>query len=313
MATQALSGGSGGETMGDGRQETRRAGVVGWPVEHSRSPQIFRHWFRRHGIRGDYARHAVPPGELADAFRRLRRQGLRGCNVTLPHKEAAFALADIRSPTAERTGSVNTVVFHPDGRIEGDSSDGFGFLAALRQGLQGLRPGSADGPSRGGPPTDGRPTDGPAVVLGAGGAARAVVDALAVSGVPEIRIVNRTFARAESLAREIPGPLVAVAAADAGDALGDATLLVNATSLGLAGAPEPLVDSRAAPAETVVMDLVYVPLETAFLALARARGQPVIDGLGMLLHQARPGFRRWFGIDPEVDAALRRDVLAPES
>ena len=278
-------------------EEPKKAGVIGWPIQHSRSPQIFRHWFRRYSIAGDYDRHAVPPDAFEACIRHLQSEGFRGCNVTVPHKESAFALADNHSATASRTGSVNTLVFCADGRIEGDSTDGYGFLEALREGVQGTLP-----------------LDRPAVVLGAGGAARAVADSLSNAGMSEVRIVNRTFERAERLVREIPGPLVAVAVADAGDALRDAGLVVNATSLGMAGGRPLFLDSVAAPQEAVVMDLVYAPLETALLARARAQGQRTVDGLGMLLHQARPGFRRWFGIDPEVDASLRRaalEVLAP--
>ena len=272
--------------------EPKRAGVVGWPIQHSRSPQIFRHWFRRYSIAGEYARHAAPPDAFEACIQRLQSEGFRGCNVTVPHKESAFALADHRSATASRTGSVNTLVFRADGRIEGDSTDGYGFLEALREGVQGALP-----------------LDRPAVVLGAGGAARAVADSLSNSGMSEVRIVNRTFGRAERLVREIPGPLVAVAVADAGDALRDAGLVVNATSLGMAGGRPLFLNTVGAPQEAVVMDLVYAPLETALLARARAQGQRTVDGLGMLLHQARPGFRRWFGIDPEVDASLRRAAL----
>ena len=277
--------------------EPKRAGVVGWPVQHSRSPQIFRHWFQRYSIAGEYARHAAPPDAFEACIRRLQSEGFQGCNVTVPHKECAFALADNCSATASRTGSVNTLVFRADGRIEGDSTDGYGFLEALREGVQGAFP-----------------LDRPAVVLGAGGAARAVADSLSNAGMSEVRIVNRTFERAERLVREIPGPLVAVAVADAGDALRDAGLVVNATSLGMAGGRPLFLDSVVAPQEAVVMDLVYAPLETALLARAHARGQRTVDGLGMLLHQARPGFRRWFGIDPVVDALLRHaalEVLAP--
>ena len=270
----------------------RMAGVVGWPVEHSRSPEIFQHWFRRYGIAGAYERYPARPGEFKLCIERLRTAGFQGCNVTIPHKESAFALTGKQSATARRTGSVNTLVFRSDGGIEGDSTDGFGFLEALYVGLC----------SRSLPA-------GPAVVLGAGGAARAVVDALANAGVPQVRIVNRTLERAERLAQEIPGPLVAVALRDAGDALRDAVLVVNATSLGMTGAAPLFLDSSAAPREAVVMDLVYAPLKTPLLARAEELGQRTVGGLGMLLHQARPGFRRWFGVDPVVDAELRQAVL----
>ncbi len=273
-------------------EAVRKAGVVGWPVEHSRSPQIFRHWFGRYGIDGEYGRHAAPVGEFEACIARLQERGFRGCNVTIPHKESAFALADALSPTAERIGSANTLVFRPDGTVEGDSTDGYGFLESLREGVSGALPLGC-----------------PAVVLGAGGAARAVVDALADAGVPEVRIVNRTFERAERLARELPGPLVAVALEDADAALRDAGLVVNATSLGMTGGGPLFLDSSGAPADAVVTDLVYAPLKTPLLARAEELGQRTVDGLGMLLHQARPGFRRWFGRDPEVDEPLRRAAL----
>ena len=269
-----------------------KAGVVGWPVAHSRSPQIFRHWFQRYGIAGHYDRHPLEPKAFEEGIRRLQQEGFRGCNVTVPHKEKAFEMADGRTGTASRIGSVNTLLFHGDGRIEGDSTDGYGFLEALRQGIGGEVP-----------------VDGPAVILGAGGAARAVADSLADTGAPEIRIVNRTVARARRLADEIPGPLVAVEVKHAADVLRDARVVVNATSLGMEGGAPLFVDSTGAPREAVVMDLVYSPLETDFLARARSAGQQVVDGLGMLLHQARPGFHRWFGVDPEVDASLRKAVL----
>ena len=275
----------------------RKAGVVGWPVKHSRSPQVFRHWFQRYGIDGEYRRHATPPDEFEACIRDLQAAGFRGCNVTIPHKEKAFALSDERSGTANRIGSVNTLVFRADGGIEGDSTDGYGFMEALRAGVHGVLP-----------------MNRPAVVLGAGGAARAVADSLVDAGIPEVRIVNRTLERAEGLVQDIPGPLFAFASGDAGDALSDVGILVNATSLGMEDGPPLFVDSVAAPPDAVVMDLVYAPLQTALLASARACGQCAVDGLGMLLHQARPGFRRWFGIDPEVDDSLRLAALeAPVS
>ena len=270
----------------------KKAGVVGWPVHHSRSPQLFRHWFRRYGIVGEYDRHEALPAEFERCIRKLRAGGFQGCNVTIPHKEKAFALADQTSPTARRIGSVNTLTFLANGQVEGDSTDGYGFLEALRQGISGSLP-----------------LQQPAVVLGAGGAARAVADSLVDAGMPEIRIVNRTPERAERLTKDIPGPLVAVAVNDAPDALRDAGILVNATSLGMEGGRPLFLDSSHAPQETVVMDLVYTPIDTALLVRARALGQRTVDGLGMLLHQARPGFRRWFGVDPVVDASLRRAAL----
>jgi shikimate dehydrogenase len=269
------------------------AGVMGWPVTHSRSPVLFEHWFRTLDIAGRYVPLAVRPEDFGAVLRALPKAGLRGVNVTVPHKEAAFRLADARSPTAEAIGAANTLVFAPDGRIEADNTDAYGFLENLRAGAPGWR-GAA----------------GPAVVLGAGGAAQAVVHALLGAGVPALRLLNRSRDRAEALAARF-GPKVEVLDWEARDAaLGDAALLVNATSLGMKGQPPLEIGLEALPRAAVVTDIVYVPLETPLLAAARAHGAHAVDGLGMLLHQARPGFRAWFGADPPVDAALREACLS---
>jgi shikimate dehydrogenase len=219
--------------------------------------------------------------------RSLRDLGFAGANVTIPHKEAAFALCDEVAEVARRAGSVNTLVFR-DGRIHGTSTDGFGFLESVREQAPGWRA-----------------ADGPAVILGAGGAVRAVAAALLDAGCPRLTLVNRTPARAEAIARDLSGP-VEVATEPP---LGDAALLANGTSLGMAGEPPLEIDLAPLPPGAVVADMVYVPLETPLLARARARGLRAVDGLGMLLHQARPGFEAWFGIAPQVDAALRDYVL----
>ncbi|MFL1463100.1 shikimate dehydrogenase [Roseococcus sp. DSY-14] len=260
------------------------AGVVGWPVAHSRSPQLHGHWIARHGLDAAYLPLPVRPEDFATAIHGLRAAGFRGCNVTIPHKEAAFALCDAVTERARRAGSVNTLVFTPDA-ITGDCTDGFGFLASL-EGLD--------------------VTAGPAVVLGAGGAARAIAAALLDAGCPRLTLVNRNAARAEALAAALGGP-VHVAGAPP---LADAALLVNATSLGMAGQPPLGLDLSPLPAGATVADIVYVPLETPLLRAARARGLRAVDGLGMLLHQARPGFAAWFGLDPVVDDALRRATAA---
>lgn len=264
--------------------QARLAGVVGWPVAHSRSPLLHNHWIARHGLDAAYVPLAVAPDSFETAIRGLAAAGFRGCNVTLPHKEAAFALSDKRTPRAERAGAVNTLVFD-GGRIAGDCTDGFGFLASL---------GDFDAAA------------GPAVLLGAGGAARAVAAALLDAGCPLLVLVNRNAARAEALARALGGP-VEVAASPP---LEGASLLVNATSLGMAGQPPLEIDLAPLPARAVVADIVYVPLQTPLLAAARARGLRAVDGLGMLLHQARPGFEAWFGVAPDVDDELRRVVAA---
>jgi len=269
------------------------AGVMGWPVGHSLSPRLHGHWLRRHRVDGAYVPLAVPPDSLAQALRALPALGFRGCNLTTPHKEAALALVDRATPLATRIGAVNTVVVEPDGTLSGDNTDGFGFLASLAAGAPGWR---ADA--------------GPAVLLGAGGAARAVAVALLEGGAPEVRLLNRTPDRAGRLAGALDGPVVAVAWAERTAALAGATLLVNTTSLGMAGQPPLVLVLDALPRTALVTDVVYTPLITPLLAVARARGNPVVDGLGMLLHQARPGFRAWFGPDPAVDDELRAVVLA---
>jgi shikimate dehydrogenase len=268
--------------------KARLAGVLGWPVSHSRSPRLHGFWLRQHGIDGAYLPLPVAPEHFADAVRALAKLGFQGANVTIPHKEAAFALCDEVDAVARRLGAVNTLVFR-NGRILGSNTDGFGFLESLAE----QAPGWAA-------------ADGPAVLLGAGGAARAIAGTLLDQGCPALTIVNRDIGRAEALAEALGGP-VAVAAAPP---LEGAALLVNSTSLGMAGQPPLLIDLAPLPPRAVVADAVYVPLETPLLAAARARGLRAVDGLGMLLHQGRPGFREWFGVMPAVDAGLRAFVAA---
>ena len=263
------------------------AAVIGRPVGHSRSPALFAHWLRSLGLRGHYVPIEVAPERLGEVLRVLPGLGFRGVNVTVPLKEAALALAHRASDRAAAIGAANTLTFE-GGRIHADNTDGHGFLQNLRQGAPGWDP-----------------ARGPAAVLGAGGAARAVLASLLDAGAPEIRLANRTRARAEALAEEL-GPRVTVHDwSDAGAALDGAGLVVNATSLGMAGQPPLDVDLAALPPGAVATDLVYVPLETPLLAAARARGCTTVDGLGMLLHQAVPGFERWFGATPAPDEAAR--------
>ena len=274
--------------------KARIAGVIGWPVSHSRSPRLHGHWLKTYGIDGAYVPLAVPPTRIEDAIRALPALGFAGANVTVPHKEAAVRLADDVDDFARRLGAANTLVVKPDGRIAASNSDAFGFLENLRQHAPGFRANA-----------------GPVVVLGSGGAARAVVVALADAGAPEIRIVNRTLARASDLCHLAPSVARAMPWPDRAAALADANLLVNTTSLGMEGQPPLEIDLGLLPPRALVNDIVYTPLETALLASAAARGNPVVDGLGMLLHQARPGFHAWFGREPEVTDDLRRIVLAP--
>ena len=275
--------------------KTRIAGVFGWPVDHSRSPRLHGYWLAHHGIDGAYLPFATRPEHLRQAIRALPSLGIRGANVTLPHKERAIEACDHLSPTSQRIGAVNTLTIDAKGLIHGDSTDGFGFIQHLRASQGNWRAGA-----------------GPATVLGAGGAARAIVAALADAGVPEIRLVNRTSRRAEEIQRMIGAPIRVLAWADRHMALEDAALLVNSTQLGMAGQPALELDLERLPRPAIVYDIVYVPLETPLLAQARARANPIVDGIGMLLHQARPGFEAWFGVAPEVTAELRAFVLADQ-
>ena len=268
--------------------KARVAGVAGWPVAHSRSPRIHGFWLRRYGIDGAYVPLAIRPDQFDLAVRGLAAAGFSGINVTVPHKRAAFELCDVLSPAARRAGAANTLVFQ-EGKISGDNTDGWGFLASLRE--RGIDPAA-----------------GPALLLGAGGSSRAIAASLQESGVT-VTLANRTRERAEAMARDLPG-LRVIDWEQRSAALGDQALLVNTTTLGMAGQPALSIDLDRAGPRMAVADIVYVPLETPLLAQARARGLTTVDGLGLLLHQARPGFAAWFGVEPEVDAALRDFVLA---
>jgi len=261
----------------------RIAGVIGWPVAHSRSPRIHGTWLNRHGIDGAYIPMAVPPAQFEQVGRGLAAAGFAGVNVTIPHKEAAFALCDRLDPSARRAGAVNTLVFR-DG-IEGSNTDGYGFVANLR--AHGVNPGA-----------------GPALILGAGGAARAVAAALQEEGAGVI-ICNRTAERAQALAAHLPAAQV-LPWEHRSQALSNVALVVNTTSLGMMGKEELGITFRFAAAGLVAADIVYAPLETRFLAEAREAGLRAVEGLGMLLHQAVPGFEAWFGIRPVVDEELYR-------
>jgi shikimate dehydrogenase len=269
----------------------RRAFVAGWPVEHSRSPLIHRFWLARYRLEGDYVREAVPPAEAAGFLCSLEERGYIGGNVTVPHKEAAFAACATLTAVARRLGAVNTV-WLDDGALCGDNTDAFGFAANLDEGVPEWRGASN------------------VLVLGAGGASRAVLDAVVEGGLGFVTVVNRTVERATAVAALFQGRV----AAEPWDALPQllphADLIVNATSAGMAGQAEFAIDWTAARRDAVATDLVYVPRITPFLAGAAERGLTVVDGLGMLLHQAAPGFERWFGVRPVVDAELRSLVLA---
>lgn len=270
-----------------------RAGVIGWPIAHSKSPLVHGHWLKQYGIDGQYDRIPVRPEELEGFMRDLRGNGLQGINITVPHKVAALDFVDEVAPAARSIGAINTVVVQ-GGRLLGSNTDGFGFIENLKAGAPGFDF-----------------TAGPAVVLGAGGAARAVLTGLLEQGVPEIRLANRDFAKAEALAARFGARIAVKNWSDRHRNLGGANLLVNTTSLGMTGQPELDLDLAALSPGALVHDIVYAPLVTPLLAAARARGNSTVDGLGMLLHQARPGFHAWFGRDPAVTRELRDAVLNP--
>ncbi len=270
------------------------AGVIGHPIAHSRSPALHGYWLRRYGIRGHYIPMDIAPQDLKQALEMLPKLGFVGINVTLPHKEEVLKLADIVTDRAALIGAANTLIFRKDGRIHADNTDGSGFMANLRQHAP-----------------DWNPATGPAAVFGAGGASRAVIAALIEVGVPEIRIANRSRPRTEALRSDFGAKIVAVDWVQAPNMLEGATTVVNTTSLGMAGKPEFRVPLDALEPGALVTDLVYNPLKTQFLLEAEARGCTTVDGLGMLLHQAVPGFERWFGHRPEVDDATRAAVLGP--
>ncbi|HYY84799.1 MAG TPA: shikimate dehydrogenase [Beijerinckiaceae bacterium] len=267
--------------------------VVGHPIKHSRSPLIHGHWLRRYGIEGSYERVDVPPQAIAAFLNSLAERGFRGGNVTIPHKEAAYRLAGELTDRARRLEAVNTV-WLDDGRLHGDNTDILGYVAHLDQTLGTGWEAGIDS----------------ALVLGAGGAARAVVAGLLDRGVGRIVVANRTLARAEEIVALAPPRVAAAGWADLGKHMAAANLLVNTTSLGMAGQPPLDLNLEPMRAGAVVSDIVYVPLETPLLADARRRHLRTVDGLGMLLHQAVPGFERWFGVRPEVTAELRALVVA---
>lgn len=269
----------------------KNAFVTGHPIAHSRSPKIHGHWLAKYGIDGSYRAIDLAPADFAAFLKSLGADGYRGGNVTIPHKEAAFAGVDRRDHAAEEIGAVNTLWFE-DGLLWGGNTDGYGFAANLDQYALGWA------------------ANGPAVVLGAGGASRAVIHALKERGVTDIRIVNRTLARAVELGRHFGAGISAHGADALGELLGDAGLLVNTTALGMHGNEALAADPSGLPDHAIVTDIVYVPLETPLLTAARARGLKTVDGLGMLLHQAVPGFERWFGRKPEVTPELRRMIVA---
>lgn len=270
-----------------------RAGVIGHPISHSLSPKLHGHWLKRYGLPGEYTAIHVTEDELKSTLRSLPDRGFVGINVTLPHKVAVMKYADHVTDRATLVGAANTLTFKDDGRIFADNTDGYGFMANLQQGAP-----------------DWDPQAGPAAIFGAGGAARAIIVALADAGVPEIMLSNRTRPKAEALKADFGTRIKVVDWVQAGSMLETAATVINTTSLGMKGAQPFKVNMDALRPEAVVTDIVYNPLRTEFLEIAKAAGCQTVDGLGMLLHQGVPGFERWFGQRPDVDDATRSAVFA---
>lgn len=269
------------------------AGVIGHPIAHSRSPTLHGHWLKRYGIKGHYIPMDIAPSDLSLALKTLPKLGFVGINVTIPHKETILKLADVVTDRAALIGAANTLIFRKDGKIHADNTDGAGFMANLRQHAPQWQP-----------------SHGPVALFGAGGAARAVIAALIEVGVPEIRIANRTRLRAEALRSDLGAKLVVYDWVHAGEMLDGAALVINSTSLGMIGKPDLRLPLDLIQPGAVATDLVYTPLMTPFLIEAKSRSAHVVDGLGMLLHQAAPGFERWFNHRPEVDDVTRAAVLS---
>ncbi|MBT8415271.1 MAG: shikimate dehydrogenase [Boseongicola sp.] len=269
------------------------AGVIGSPIAHSKSPKLHGYWLNRYGLAGHYVPMEIAADDLEETLRALPKAGFVGLNVTIPHKERVLAIADLVTDRAALIGAANTLIFRKDGKIHADNTDGYGFVENLKQGAASWDPAA-----------------GPAAVIGAGGAARAVIAALIDSGVPEVRLSNRTKTRADALRQEFGTKIEVYDWVQAGNMLEGAATVVNTSSLGMVGKPEMRIPLDGLSSNTVVTDLVYTPLDTRLLSEARQMGCTTVDGLGMLLHQAAPGFERWFGVRPEVDKAARQAVLS---
>ena len=269
------------------------AGVMGWPVAHTRSPAIHNHWIAQYSLKGAYVQLPVQPQNLEAAIRGLPALGFAGCNITVPHKVNAMQLMDTLHPAARRVAAINTVVVQADGSLLGMNNDGYGYIQSLRDAQPGWR-GDA----------------GPALVVGAGGAARAIVVALLDEGVPEVRLCNRTQEKAQALKDAFGDRVTVVPWAERNSAMAGVRLLVNTTTQGMHGQPALDVALDDLPAEALVSDAIYIPLETPLLAAARQRGHQTVNGLGMLLNQARPAFQAWFGVQPELTPGLIAAVQA---
>lgn len=273
-------------------EDFKLAGVMGWPITQSRSPILHNYWIEKYNLNGRYVPLAVKPERLADAIRGLPALGFRGCNLTMPHKQFAMTMVDSLTDTAKRIGAINCIVVDDDGKMSGTNNDGNGYVLSVQE----VAP-------------HWKPSDGPIAILGAGGAARAVIVALLERGAKEVRVINRTFDKAVALAKEFHPVIKSMPWDKRSDAIDDVTLLVNATNQGMIGKPALDISLDKLSSRTLVSDLIYVPPETAFLAAANARGNVTINGLGMLLHQARPAFQAWFGILPEITRELRVKIM----
>ena len=276
------------------RPEIPLAGVIGDPIAHSLSPRLHGHWLKRYGLKGHYVPLHVTHQNLADVLRILPDMGFVGVNITIPHKEFVLSLATHVSDRAALIGAANTLTFLGNGQIQADNTDGIGFLSNIRQNLPGWTAAT-----------------GPALVLGAGGAAKAIVSALINDGAPKVTVVNRTRLRADALKDQFGARVETQDWTRIPDLVGYVALIVNTTSLGMAGQSPLIIDLSRLTPPTVVTDIVYKPLDTELLETSRQMGCETVDGLGMLLHQAVPGFERWFGYTPMVDEDLRAAVLAP--
>lgn len=268
------------------------AGVIGSPIAHSKSPNLHGFWLKRHNIKGHYVHLDVAQSDLEEVLRAMPKMGFVGANVTIPHKETVLSIADSVTDRAALIGAANTLIFKEDGKLHADNTDGYGFVENLRAN------------------SDWDPKAGPAAVFGAGGAARAVIASLIDVGVTEIRLSNRTRLRSDALKAEFGKKITVYEWVQAGSMLEGAMTVVNTTSLGMIGKPEFKVPLDALSPKAVVTDLVYTPLRTAFLEKAAKNGCQTVDGLGMLIHQAAPGFERWFGQRPEIDDETRQVLLS---
>jgi len=267
------------------------AGVMGWPVMHSRSPMMHNYWMEQQGLAGTFVPLAIEPGKIGPALRAMHPLGFAGCNLTIPHKQDAMEIVDEVDEVAKKIGAISCVVVRDDGSLFGTNNDWLGFLGNLKE----FHP-------------DWRADAGPVTVIGAGGGSRAVCYALLDQGVTEIRLVNRTRERAEKLAEEFGGPIEVHSWEERHDALDGVAMAVNVTSQGMQGETALDIQLDALPVDAIAADIIYIPLETPFLAAARARGNPTLNGVGMLLHQGPPAWKRWFGVEPQVTPDLRAEM-----